>query len=78
MEHLLNCIKEPIVCKECFEEIKKKDPSISPSLRDYSLLDVGFTDNGIQVWCRRHDRNVCHVNFNSNQLRSDFRCIDPV
>ena len=77
MEHLLNCIKEPTVCNMCFEEFKK-DPSISPSLRDYSLIDVVFTDIGIQVWCRRHDRNVCHVNFDSNQLISDFRCIDPV
>ena len=45
MEHLLNCIKEPTVCHKCFEEFKK-DPSISPSLRDYTLLDVGFTDIG--------------------------------
>ena len=77
MEHLLNCIKEPTVCNMCFEEFKK-DPSISPSLRDYSLIDVVFTDIGIQVWCRRHDRNVCHVNFDWNQLESDFRCIEPV
>ena len=76
MEHLLNCIKEPTVCHKCFEEFKK-DPSISPSLRDYTLLDVGFTDIGIQVWCRRHERNVCHVNFDGNQLESDFRCIEP-
>ena len=77
MEHLLNCIKEPTVCNKCFKEFKK-DPSISPSLRDYSLLDVGFTDSGLQVWCRRHDRKVCHVNFYGNKLISDFRCIEPV
>ena len=65
MEHLLNCIKEHTVCHKCYEEFKK-DPSISPSLRDYTLLDVGFTDIGIQVWCRRHERNVCCLLYTSD------------
>jgi hypothetical protein len=46
-------------------------------LQDYTKLDVGFTNTGIQVWCRRHDANVVHVDFEGRELRADFRCLEP-
>jgi iron complex outermembrane receptor protein len=36
---------------------------------------IGFTDLGFQIWCIRHDRNVCHINFEGNDLSTDLRCI---
>ena len=47
------------------------------SLADYQRLDVGFTEFGIQVWCRRHDVNVVHVNFGGARFEADFRCLEP-
>lgn len=41
--------------------LREKPPNISP--RDYARLSVGFTDQGLQVWCVRHDCNVLHVDF---------------
>jgi len=28
-----------------------------------SDIEAGFTPLGIQVWCRRHDANMVHVDF---------------
>ena len=30
---------------------------------------------GLQVWCRRHDGNVAHIDFEGNTLQTDFRCL---
>ena len=45
------------------------------TMKEYSKIDAGFTDFGFQVWCRRHDHNVCHINFEGNDLSTDLRCI---
>lgn len=45
--------------------VKEKPRGISP--RDWSQLEVGWTPHGIQVWCRRHECNVCHVDFQGQQ-----------
>jgi hypothetical protein len=47
-----------IHCKRCIEELP---PSTSPM--DWARLSVGFTPQGIQVWCNRHEINVMHVDF---------------
>ena len=49
----------------------------SRSLQEYSMLDGGVTDIGLQVWCRRHDVNVVHIDFDGNRLEADFRCLEP-
>lgn len=45
-------------CSLCLEERPK---NISP--REYASLEVGFTELGMQVWCKRHECNVLHVDF---------------
>ena len=75
MKHLLNNIKEPVVCSKCFEEMSK-GYSDAASLQDYALLDVGFTDQGLQVWCRRHELNVVHIDFDGMMPEADFRCLE--
>ena len=72
--HLLNQITEPVVCSKCYDDMAQ-GLSDSASLQTYAQLDVGFTERGIQIWCRRHDLNVCHVDFEGHLLDADFRCL---
>ena len=44
-------------------------------MAEYMRLDVGFTKAGLQVWCRRHDANVVHIDFRGHALPTDFRCL---
>ena len=46
------------------------------SLQDYSKIDAGFTDRGIQLWCQRHQVNICHIDFEGKKLDTDFRCLE--
>jgi len=45
-------------CALCVKE-RPKDVS----MQEFAHLDVGWTKQGIQVWCVRHDCNVLHVDF---------------
>ena len=74
-KNLLNNIKDPIVCESCFKEYETlQNPDIS--LRDYLRVDVGFSSSGIQVWCQRHNRNICHIDFEGHRPVADFRCLE--
>ena len=75
LSYLLNQIKEPIVCVKCSDEFMTGQTD-SKSLQDYSRIDVGFTERGIQLWCQRHQINICHINFNGQKTDVDFRCLD--
>ena len=75
MQHLLNNIKEPIICAKCLDEMSQGLTDVK-SLQDYSKFDIGFTDNGLQVWCRRHDLNVVHIDFEGMMPDADFRCLE--
>lgn len=46
-------------CGLCIHEAVEQ--KISP--RDYQQVEVGWTEKGLQVWCKRHDCNVVHVDF---------------
>ncbi len=76
MDHLLYAIREPLVCNACHAEFSAGQTD-ARSLRDYTVLDIGFTDMGLQVWCRRHERNVCHIDFEGRRPQADFRCLEP-
>ena len=73
--NLLNSISHHIVYSKCEAEFLAGQKG-SASLQSYSQLDVGFTDIGLQVWCRRHDGNVAHLDFEGNTLQTDFRCLE--
>ncbi len=70
--HLLYNIKEILICNRCYREYHA-GLTDSKSLQQYTILDVGLTDMGIQVWCRRHNVNVVHINFGGKKLVADFR-----
>ena len=63
-----------VACTKCAEELADIEPKIS--LQDYAAIDVGFTNWGLQVWCRRHQVNIVHLDFGGQQLPADFRRLE--
>ena len=45
-------------CAVCMRE---KPAGIS--MQEWAMLEIGLTGPGLQVWCRRHDCNVVHIDF---------------
>jgi hypothetical protein len=45
-------------CKLCLDE---RPPGTSP--RDWAALEAGWTKKGLQIWCKRHEVNVIHIDF---------------
>lgn len=43
-------------CARCMGELPK---GMSP--KEYSMVQIGFTTRGIQIWCNRHDMQVAHI-----------------
>lgn len=74
MQHLLNHIKEPIICAACFD-VFSQGLTDAASLRDYMRIDVGFTQTGLQIWCQRHEANICVIDFDGFQPEADFRSL---
>ena len=71
---LKNNIKQPIICADCEKEfVNKRAPK--GSLQDFTKVDVGLTDFGVQIWCQRHQQNICHFDFEGVQIKADFRCL---
>lgn len=40
---------------------QQKPDNTSPS--EWASLEVGWTKQGLQVWCKRHQCNVIHIDF---------------
>ena len=45
-------------CKKCLDELPGDQ-----SPRDYAVIEAGWTKIGLQLWCKRHDKNILHVDF---------------
>lgn len=58
----MNEIINYVHCSKCYEELPD-----GLSMKERQQLEVGFTDKGLQVWCKRHDCNVCHIDFEGQQ-----------
>lgn len=67
-----NAIISFMHCKQCIKEL----PS-GQSPRDYAELEVGFTKLGLQVWCKRHELNVCHIDFQGYQHPANLGIVEP-
>jgi hypothetical protein len=46
-------------CGKCLDELREDDFPMAP--QEYSQLSVGATEEGIQIWCDRHDCEVGHI-----------------
>lgn len=53
-----NEIKSFFHCGLCMAELPR-----GTSPREYGSLEIGFTPLGVQVWCKRHEVNVAHIDF---------------
>jgi len=62
----LNDIDAYIHCGLCIKEIPD---GISP--RDFASFELGWTPFGLQIWCKRHDCNVIHIDFEGHQHPAD-------
>lgn len=71
---LENGIRMYFHCSACLRE---KPASQSPA--DWARLSVGFTKEGLQVWCWRHGLNVAHIHFEglAHRARTDAGEPDP-
>lgn len=58
-------------CANC---MSRKPDGISPA--EWAKLECGWTQQGFQVWCRRCDVNVVHVNFEGQQHPANTRMRD--
>lgn len=51
-------------CKKCVEEFMAGGPEIDgQSPQTYSRVQAGWTKQGLQVWCFRHNLNIIHIDF---------------
>jgi len=51
-------------CRLCGIEVLA---GANSSPRDHARFSIGWTKQGLQVWCNRHDRNVMHIDFEGIQ-----------
>ena len=49
-------------CALCLAELPK---GVSP--QEYGLQEVGWTPLGLQVWCKRHQCNICNIDFQGHR-----------
>lgn len=45
-------------CAECMKEIPEDE-----SPKSYQHIQAGWTEQGLEVWCTRHDLKIIHVDF---------------
>lgn len=45
-------------CKQCLAELPR-----GKSPREFVHVEVGWTRDGLQVWCVRHEKNVVNLDF---------------
>ena len=57
-----NCIEAFVHCDNCLSDCPH-----GKSPRQWASLEVGFTEIGLQVWCKRCEMNVMHIDFEGQQ-----------
>lgn len=64
-----NEIKMYLHCAKCLHELPA---GVSPA--DYAKVNVGITNDGIQIWCIRHDCNVALLTKDDIAELKDVPC----
>lgn len=52
-------------CRACHPQIP-----VGKSAREYMHLEVGWTQAGLQVWCKRCERDVVHLDFEGRKIKT--------
>ncbi len=60
----MNDIKLYFHCGKCLNE---KPENVSPS--EFSRVEAGWTDKGLQVRCIRHDINIINLDFKGQKVQ---------
>ncbi len=55
-------IESYLHCVKCLDE---KPDDVTPV--DWAETMVGWTKQGIQLWCKRHNTNVMHMDFEGHK-----------
>lgn len=60
-----NHIEQFFHCQLCLEELPE-----DASPQEWGSLEAGWTIAGLQIWCKRHDVNVIHLDFEGRKVRA--------
>ena len=71
MSHLnLLTINSYIHCGLCTQEfLDGKHKGESP--KSIQRIQLGWTKEGLQVWCTRHNCNIMHMDFEGRKIHAD-------
>ncbi len=53
-------------CAKCFDAMPD---GVSP--KEYQRIQAGWTEQGLQIWCTRHECNIIHIDFEGVQHRAN-------
>lgn len=70
-----NQIVQFMHCRKCVEEKQAEGVSWSP--KEHARFEVGWTPQGIQVRCARHDLNIVHIDFEGQKHPANTLGVDP-
>jgi len=63
-----NEIRQFFHCRRCADKLP-----VGRSPAEWARLEIGATPLGIQVWCRRCDINVIHIDFEGQKHPAEMR-----
>lgn len=58
-------------CGKCLNELPD---GVSP--KEFSQIQVGWSKEGVQVWCNRHECNVVHIDFEGQKHPANLSASD--
>jgi hypothetical protein len=57
-----NNIQAFLHCALCLAETPQDQ-----SPKDYQRIQAGWTKEGLQIWCNRHECNIIHIDFEGHR-----------
>ena len=67
-----NEIQAYLHCRYCLAEFQAGVPEArGKSPKEYADTQAGWTKQGLQVWCNRHEVNLIHMDFGGNKVRAN-------
>jgi hypothetical protein len=63
--HRVENTNEIVGYSHCAKCVKSIPDGVSP--KEWASFEVGWTRRGIQVWCKRHECNVVHIDFEGHK-----------
>jgi len=52
-------------CRDCMDELPEDESPMS-----YQRIQAGFTRQGVEVWCTRHEKKIIHIDFEGTKHRT--------